>query len=271
MARHGPDPSRLGPLLRDLRAGWDGRRLDSDPLELPHRYAGAADREVVAFLAAALAFGRVASIRSSLDAVLRALGPSPADALASPGRSTRLAALPETIHRWVRRDDLAACLDALSCALSAHGSLGALLAASDPGGPDAVDALDRLFRALRRATGVPDGRLSHGLRFLLPLPADGSACKRAHLLLRWMVRSDGFDLGLWASPTLTPARLLLPLDTHVFRIVRHLGLTRRRTADLAAAREATAWLRRVDPADPVSFDWALSRIGILGLPLPPSP
>jgi uncharacterized protein (TIGR02757 family) len=101
----------------------------------------------------------------------------------------------------------------------------------------------------------------------LPAPAAGSACKRSHLFLRWMIRTEGFDLGLWTGGRFTPARLLLPMDVHVHRISRRIGLTRRKAADLAASREATAWLRRISPADPVAYDWSLSRLGILGLPV----
>jgi endonuclease III len=78
-----------------------------------------------------------------------------------------------------------------------------------------------------------------------------------------MVRADDLDLGLWTGGRFSPARLLLPMDTHVHRISRYLGLTRRKTADLAASREATAWLSRLSPGDPVAYDWALSRLGIL--------
>jgi endonuclease III len=77
------------------------------------------------------------------------------------------------------------------------------------------------------------------------------------------VRRNDVDLGLWRGDGFDPARLLLPMDTHVHRISRYLGLTERPTADLRASREATAWLARIDPADPVRFDWALSRLGIL--------
>jgi uncharacterized protein (TIGR02757 family) len=78
-----------------------------------------------------------------------------------------------------------------------------------------------------------------------------------------MIRTEGFDLGLWTGGRFTPARLLLPMDTHVHRIARYLGLTRRPVADLGAAREATRWLRRLNPEDPVAYDWSLSRLGIL--------
>lgn len=171
----------------------------------------------------------------------------------------------------------------------AHGSLGALFAAGDGdfregedgdgsgrgrrgagrnrfAGDDFVAALSTFYENLR-ALAPARGSASRGLRFLLPSPAGGSACKRAHLFLRWMVRRDDFDLGLWTGGAFSPARLLLPMDVHVHRISRRIGLTRRPTADLAAAREATGWLRRLNPEDPVAYDWSLSRLGILGLPV----
>ena len=256
-----PDLPALAERLRDLEETWRGQRLDSDPLLFPHRYEDAADREVTAFLAASLAFGRVASIKGSLERLLGALGPRPARTLRE--RNGDVAGLDGFVHRWVDAGSLRPFLRAVGRTLAEDGSLGALFAAGDEGGPDFVPALDRLFSVLRERTGLPARRVPRGLRFLLPSPADGSACKRAHLFLRWAVRRGDVDLGLWAGGRFTPARLLLPMDTHVHRISRYLGLTARPTADLRAAREATAWLARVDPSDPVRFDWALSRLGIL--------
>ncbi len=297
------DLALLGERLEALRRDWASRRLDSDPLAFPHRYADPADREIVAFLAASLAFGRVASIRASLERVLAALGPRPAAFLeAWDGRA--LGPLRSFRHRWVSGEDVEDLLRGLRGARRGHGSLGALFAEGDEdkkrgtgdsfegekgrgsgtrrraacgvtstraaSGPDSnraiepdyVPALSTFLRNLRGETrrGKPASR---GLAFLLPSPASGSACKRQHLFLRWMIRAEGFDLGLWAGGRFTPARLLLPMDTHVHRIARYLGLTRRNAADLAAAREATAWLRRLNPEDPVAYDWALSRLGIL--------
>ncbi len=286
-----PDLRLLGERLEALRAEWRGRRLDSDPLRFPHRYAKSGDREVVAFLAASLAFGRVASIQASLERVLAALGPLPSTFLES-WDERPIPGLERFVHRWVTGKDIEEFLRIVRRARQAHGSLGTLFAKCDAEGDrpgdffegkesggrtacqapnacpnrtaesDYVAALSCFLRNLR-AFFPGCGERSRGLRFLLPSPSFGSACKRQHLFLRWMVRSDDFDLGLWTGGRFSPSRLLLPMDTHVHRISRYLGLTRRRTADLAASREATAWLSRLSPADPVSFDWALSRLGIL--------
>jgi len=101
------------------------------------------------------------------------------------------------------------------------------------------------------------------LRYLLTSPADGSACKRMNLYLRWMVRRTAPDLGLWTF--VDPAKLVMPLDTHVHRITSFLGLGSRRTADWKAARALTDRLARFDPSDPVRFDFAICRLGILDL------
>ena len=262
------DLALLGERLETLRRDWSSRRLDSDPLEFP-RIAKPEDQEITAFISASLAFGRVASIRASVRRILDALDGSPAAFLDAWDGKTPIAALEHFVHRWVTGKDVEDFLRMVKRARDAHGSLGALFAAGDgasPSGdapPDYVGALSSFQRNLSSYLPRRSGAYSRGLRFLLPSPAAGSGCKRQHLFLRWMIRTDGFDLGLWTGGRFTPARLLLPMDTHVHRIARYLGLTRRKAADLAAAREATAWLRRLNPSDPVAYDWALSRLGIL--------
>ena len=262
-----PNLALLGERLEALRREWRSRRLDSDPLVFAHRYADPADREVVAFVSASLAFGRVASIQASVARVLAVLGPRPADSLDS-WNERPITGLARFVHRWVTGVDVEELLRMVKRARRANGSLGALFAAGDDrsASDDYAAALSSFHRNLH-ALSPRFTKPSRGLKFLLPAPESGSACKRSHLFLRWMIRTEGFDLGLWRGGRFTPVRLLLPMDTHVHRIARTLGLTRRPTADLAAAREATGWLRRLKPEDPVAYDWPLSRLGILGLPM----
>ena len=260
-----PNLALLGERLEALRVEWRSRRLDSDPLVFAHRYADPADREVVAFLSASLAFGRVKSIQASVERILSALGSRPAKFIEK-WDEENIPSLSAFRHRWVSANDIEEFLRMVKRARQEHSSLGALFAAGDGGGDDFVAPLSSFHRnlhALARRRSAP----SRGLRFLLPSPDSGSACKRSHLFLRWMIRTDGFDLGLWTGGRFTPARLLLPMDVHLHRISRRIGLTRRKAADLAASREATGWLRRLNPEDPVAYDWPLSRLGILGLPV----
>jgi uncharacterized protein (TIGR02757 family) len=262
------DLALLGERLETLRSEWRSRRLDSDPLVFAHQFTDAADREVVAFLAASLAFGRVASIQASISRVLAVLGPRPAAFLEAWDEET-IPALSRFVHRWVTGKDVEDFLRMVKRARRAHGSLGALFAAGDKeeeGNSDYTAALSSFHRSLYSLFPRVEAP-SRGLRFLLPSPEGKSACKRSHLFLRWMIRTEGFDLGLWTGGRFTPARLLLPMDVHVHRISRRIGLTRRKTADLAAAREATGWLRVLNPGDPVAYDWPLSRLGILSQPM----
>ncbi len=126
-------------------------------------------------------------------------------------------------------------------------------------------ALDRFStRALaldvRRAYGRAPRR--PGVCYFFPRPSAGSACKRLNLYLRWMVRRDEVDLGAWTS--VSPSQLIVPLDTHVIRLGRCLRLTRYTSPGWRMAADITGALRRLDPADPVRFDFALCHVGMMG-------
>jgi uncharacterized protein (TIGR02757 family) len=101
------------------------------------------------------------------------------------------------------------------------------------------------------------------LRYLLTSPKDGSACKRMNLFLRWMVRRTPPDLGIWDF--VDPAKLVVPLDTHVHRIANFLGLSSRKTPDWKTARAITDHLAKFNRADPIRYDFAICRLGILDL------
>lgn len=247
---------------RDLRerldalvAAYGPARLDGDPLSLARRYTDPRDREIAGLIAATLAFGSAKQIIRAAGGVLDALGPRPARAIR---RSDRLARLHGHRHRWVSGGDLALLLAAAAGVLRARGSLEAVF--RDGYGEEDEDvgpALSRFVGALRERAG--DG--PRGFRYLLPDPATGGAAKRLCLWLRWMVRpDDGLDLGVWSS--IPASALVIPLDTHVLRIARYVGLTERRTASFATAREITRGLARLDPDDPVRYDFAIAQLGI---------
>ncbi len=260
-----PRPRRVPESLLRARLEAQVRALDAstihpDPLEIVRRHRRPADAEVAGAVAAGLAFGGVGVILASVERALAPLGGRPAEALAGARDSDLLRDCAGFRHRWLGGEDLAAFLVSVRRLRARHGSLEAAFLAGDPGGPDVGDALAAFARALREED---PGFGRRGAPGFFPSPEGGSACKRPLLFLRWMCRDDGIDTGAWKG--VDPARLLLPLDTHVARIAGALGLLRRRTVDLAAAREATAALRRLDPADPVRYDFALCRMGILDL------
>lgn len=271
MPRAGPGPSALRDALEDLRRRYDRRFIDSDPVGIVRRFDDPEDREIVGLIAAGLAYGRVALIRGSLESLLARLGPRPARFVASFDPAHDAIRFDGFVHRFTRGRDVALLLHLVRQAKERAGSLESFFIEGDvdPGTPTLGPALDafgsRMF-ALDARPFARDGIVPHrdGARWLLPLPAAGSACKRSCLFLRWMVRpDDGVDCGVWTR--VSPSRLVLPLDTHLLRVVRALGWTARKSAGWRMALEATARLRSLDPADPIRFDFALSRLGILGL------
>ena len=253
------------PHLEALLAATDApARVRGDPVELPHRYSDPQDIEVAALLSAALAYGRVDLFKPRLERLLEQLGPSPAAVARDSTPRQLLRRARGFAYRMTDARDVACLLYGAGAILRAHGSLGACfckhfrgdLRAALGAFVDELCAPDFTPITARRA---PTRRLKH----LLPHPSRGSACKRLNLFLRWMVRGpDGVDFGLWSS--VPASALVVPLDTHVHRIGRFIGLTRRKDLSWKTAEDVTRKLRSLDPADPVRYDFALSHLGISG-------
>lgn len=225
-----------------------------DPLEFLYGYADPADREIVALIASSLAYGRVRQILRSVANVLDRMAPSPAAFLMGSTFASLRHVLNGFRHRFTTGEDLAGLLIGARCAIERYGSLGACLRCKIAGTPgDLLPALDAFVEEV--SPDPPAGRFG-----LLASPARGSACKRLNLMLRWMVRRDEVDPGGWLG--VDPAGLIVPLDTHMFRIGRSLGMIRRRQPDLRAALEMTEAFRRLCPRDPVRYDFALTRLGL---------
>jgi uncharacterized protein (TIGR02757 family) len=170
------------------------------------------------------------------------------------------------VYRFNRPVDLVAFFGATREVLEQHGTLERCFLAGDPdaAGPIAP-ALDRFARRFLDADVrdvFPGGRLSRGYRHLFPLPSTAGPCKRLHLFLRWMVRREAPDFGLWRS--VSPSRLLIPVDTHVENMSRAIGLTERRSRTWTMAEEITTALRTFDPDDPVKYDFALCHTRMAG-------
>ena len=254
-------PERLDLLYHDYN------RVDSasDPVHRVRPFTDPADREIAGFCAGALAFGRVASVLNSIDALFAVMGPRPAEFVRQFNPSAPSPVLRAIVHRWIRGDDLVALLWILRQMLEQSGSIeGFFLKGYDPAHQDIGPALDSFStRALaldvRRAYGRMPPR--PGVCYFFPRPSAGSACKRLNLFLRWMTRADEVDLGVWTR--VPPSKLIVPLDTHVIRLGRCLRLTRYVSPGWKMAADVTASLRRLDPEDPVRFDFSLCHVGMM--------
>ncbi|MGE3841629.1 MAG: TIGR02757 family protein [Vicinamibacterales bacterium] len=264
--RSAPAASVVGfkPVLDDLVRSFECATHVADPVRVLVRYPDLADRELAAFVAAGLAFGRVQSVINSVEAVLAVLGPHPARWVTRFDAARDGHRLQPIVHRWTRGDDLIALLAVLRDILRRAGSLEGFF--SEGLAPDAVDVREAIESFSTRACALlprgTDARTIRGVRYFFARPSAGSACKRLNLFLRWMVRHDAIDPGGWTR--VRPAQLVVPLDVHVIRVGRCLGLTRRKSPGWEMAADITEGLRRIDAADPVKYDFALCHLGMLG-------
>lgn len=249
------NPEALHARLDALVETFDVTTIAPDPLQLVLRYSDPLDQEVAGLVAAAFAYGRADIIVSNIGAVLAKMRPSPHRYLQTFDAAEARRRFLGFAHRFHKTPDLVAFLGALAKVIREHGSLGALFRVCyDPSGADIAPSLTRFVTTIDP---------SRELAYLLTSPEDGSACKRMNLYLRWMVRRTSPDLGLWTF--VDPAKLVMPVDTHIHRIATFLGLNERKSADWKAARALTDRLAAFDPADPVRYDFALCRLGILDL------
>lgn len=264
-------------VARDLKHHLDAflenfpreQRVSNDPVQFIHHYDDPRDREVAGLIVSAFAYGNVKSILATAGQALAFLGTRPAQAVAAFDPRTDLRRLRKFYHRFNTSRDLGVFFWMIRRQLEDYGSLeNAFLAGFSPNDSDTGGTLAR-FSAAMLGTGYeqfyPAGELRRriGVRFLLPSPVDGSACKRMNLYLRWMVRpSDGVDSGTWTG--IRPRHLVIPLDTHIARISSYIGLTELKSPGWSMALDITNSLRRLDGADPLRYDFALCHLGIAG-------
>jgi uncharacterized protein (TIGR02757 family) len=253
--------------LDRLYADYNYPDSAADPIQIVRRYSRPDDREVAAFCAASLAFGRVASVLQSVERLMAIMGSRPADYVRGFEPARHAPAFAGLVHRWTRDRDLVALVWVLRQMLDRSGSIeGFFLDGYDPAAEDVGTALDSfsaraLALDLTAAYGRAKAGRARGVSYFFPRPSKGSACKRLNLFLRWMVRRDALDLGVWTR--VSPSKLVVPLDTHVVRVGRCLRLTRYTSPGWAMARDITAALKRIDPDDPIRYDFSLCHLGMM--------
>lgn len=251
---------------------FDLHYLSPDPLEFVHRFKDPRDQEVVGLIASALAYGQVGRILKSIRDILERMEGRPYKFAINFNPRRDVKRFNGFIHRFHNGKDIACLVYFARQMIEISGSIGNFfLEGYRPEDKDIKHALiDFSKRALSldptpiygpAKRGGPGGLNKNGVSSFFPSPENGSPCKRLNLYLRWMVRSDGLDLGLWKE--VSPAKLIIPLDTHIARISQNIGLTRRKTPDWKMAEEITEDLKALDPEDPVKYDFALCRLGIL--------
>lgn len=249
--KYGLDLDRLRAGLERMYVRYNKREhVEPDPLQFLYGYDDPLDRELVGLIASSLAYGRVQQILKSVALVLGELGARPRARLLGMSAGQLRRTFRDFRHRFTGGAELSTLLLDLQSILKCHGSLNACFLA----GYGPVD--ETVLPGLR----VFAGRFSCKGTFLVPDPGGGSAFKRMCLFLRWMVRSDAVDPGGWVG--IPASALLVPLDTHIFRLSRELGLTARRTANVGTVLEIASGFRAICPDDPARYDFVLTRLGI---------
>ena len=259
-------PQVFKPVFDRLYESFNVPDSPTDPIQIVRRFNRLEDREIVAFVASSLAFGRVASVMASVEAVCRVLGGSPAAFVRRFEPDRDGVPLQPLVHRWTRGPDFVALLWILRRMLDDYGSIERAFAAGlTPGDSHVGPALEAFSGLARRIPLRPAyGRVPKrpGVFYFFARPSTGGACKRLNLFLRWMVRRDAVDPGGWTM--VAPRQLVVPLDTHTIRTGKCLRLTRRATPGWRMAAEITESLRCLDPEDPVRYDFALCHLSMMG-------
>ncbi len=254
---------QLKNVLEKLYAKYNHPKfVPPDPLQFLYKYPNPADREVVGFLSAELAYGRVEQIEKSLNDLFGRMGTNPYAFVRNFGEAER-ERLSSFRHRFTSGQDISDLLQVLREVLEERGCIeNYFLLGYRETDENIVPALSKFCESLLdRFMKHKNAEPPKGLRYLLPNPESGSACKRLNLFLRWMVRRDEVDPGLWSSVDKT--KLIVPVDVHMARLCRILRFYERKTVSLATAVKITESFAEIEPTDPVKYDFALSRIGIL--------
>ena len=236
--------------------------IKPDPLQFVYQYDNPPDREIVALLAADLAYGRVEQIQKSLTNLFERMGESPYDFVRGYGKIERKQ-LSGFKHRFTTERDISDLLMLLKEVLSQYTSIEEFfIKCCNPDDKNIIGSLSKFCNSLLDMYSAKHNKkASRGLRYLLVDPANGSSCKRLNLFLRWMVRDDDVDAGQWKS--IDKARLIVPIDVHMGRLCKILGFYSRKAVSLSTAVRITECFAEIEPTDPVKYDFALSRIGIV--------
>ena len=234
--------------------------IDGDPISIPHAFDDPHDQAVIGFYAALLAWGRRDVMLRKLEELCERMDYAPHRFVRTFNEDRDGAALDGFVHRTFQPIDALWLTKNLSAALDRHGSMEQLFAAHLPSdGADEGSPVAPMLQGVSTTLLTIHDDTPQRLRKHLARPDAGSACKRLNMYLRWMVRPGPVDFGHWTC--LTPAELMLPVDVHVGRQARELGLLSRKSNDWTAVRRLTAICRDFCPSDPARYDFAFFGVG----------
>lgn len=231
--------------------------IEEDPISIPHLFTKKRDIEIAGFFAATLAWGQRKTIINKCQELMQLMDMAPHDFCLNHDEKD-LKNLIHFKHRTFNATDLLYTVEFLQNVYTEYDSLEEIFSFGTTNDTGAIE--NGLNHFSEKFTALPHFPARTGKH--VASPAKKSACKRLNMYLRWMVRQDdrGVDFGLWKN--INPSQLVCPLDVHVERIARKLGLLKRKQTDWMAALELTENLRKYDPEDPVKYDFALFGLGV---------
>lgn len=255
---------QLQPLLEHHYKAFDRTKISPDPLQFLHLYKNKNDIEIIGFISAVFAYGSVTQIINTLNRIASVLGDFPYKKIKTLTDAEAKSLFKNISHRFYTNSDVVSFFIILNRILKTYGSLKNLFMNDyNHQQPNLKIPIKKFCDKVFFIAQENKIKLTPGIRFMFADPFKGSACKRMNLFLRWMVRKDELDFGLWSEiPT---SKLIIPVDTHIARICRSLNLTKRKNISWLMAEEITDNLKKFDPDDPVKYDFAICHIGIRGL------
>lgn len=232
---------------------FDKTKISPDPIEYPHKYSNKNDIEISAFISSLFAFGNIIQIMKVLDKIHSIIGSSPFDFTLNYTSTKNY--FRNIQHRFYRNYDIENLFSALNRFYNKTDSLEFFFENKN----SIRQNISLLSKQIIKHC-CQKNKLSIGLKFMFPDPEKGSACKRMNLFLRWMVRKDEIDFGLWNN--ISTSQLIIPVDTHIAKIAKELRLTNKKNVSWNMAEEITNNLMKYDSTDPVKYDFALCHIGM---------
>ncbi len=232
--------------------------IEEDPISVPHRFTQLQDIEIAGFFAAIMAWGQRKTIIKKANELMSLMDDAPHQFVTQHHEKDRIRFL-GFAHRTLQSDDVIFLIDVLQRYYLGHSSLEDVFSKHMSGtDADTFHALAGFHAFVFDQPFVMERTRKH-----IATPLRKSSCKRLNMFLRWMVRTDscGVDFGLWRK--ISPSQLIVPMDLHVGKVARHLGLLERSINDWQAAKELTERLKEFDPKDPVRYDFALFGAGVM--------
>lgn len=223
--------------------------IKDDPIQIPHRFTDKKDIEIAGFISSLVAYGRRDVFIKKLNELLQFAQNEPLNFI----ENFEPKIIGDFNYRFGKSEDFSAIFSIMKDLYTKDGGLEALFNHGHSQGKLFETVTDYFY-------SKADKNLGQGFYFMIPNPQKGGAMKRMCMFLRWMIRKGPVDFGIWNF--MTPAELYIPLDVHVGRISREMGLLNRNANDFKSVIEITNNLKQFDPIDPIKYDFAMFGYGV---------